>query len=326
MNKEFHYWITGLIAEQAGFPAADCRTIAYSSQYTDDNNREVQLFDSEFDPLPSYVTHVSQTEDITAPKKEIMKIYPLFHFLPGDKNAASPRLDNKTHPLLTTPGSSYANKIMQYTLQNAVSRYQAKDKTCLYRIGIAAHCFVDTWAHQNFIGWYDDINGLPGVAFPNIGHFDAKHDPDLVNHIWQDNRLVHENINNNERFLAAAKMLYEQLRSFCEKVFTEPGGGSWNELETFLQGTCKLDTDARIKSYKTRSKVLKDYDDRRWESGAFNIQQVPVDGGLLEKCVWRADVKRTKTDWFNFQEAVKQHIVDASTILRPAFLEAGIDV
>lgn len=326
MNKEFHYWITGLIAEQAGFTAADCRTIAFSSQYTDDNNREVQVFDSEFDPLPSYVSHVSQTEDITAPRKEIMKIYPLFHFLPGDKDAASPRLDNKTHPLLTTPGSSYANMIMEFTLQNAVSTYRAKDKTCLYRIGIAAHCFVDTWAHQNFIGWYDDINGLPGVDFPNIGHFDAKHDPDLVNHVWQDKRLVQENINNNERFLTAAQMLYEKLRKFCQKVLPEAGGGSWDELQTFLQGTCKLDADARIKAYRSRSKVLKDYDDRRWETGAFTLQEVAVDGSLLKKFVWRTDVKRTKTDWFNFQEAVKQHIVDASTILRPAFLEAGIDV
>lgn len=326
MNREFHYWITGLIAEQAGFPAADCRTIAYSSQYTDDNNREVQVFDSEFDPLPSYVSHVSQTEDITAPKKEIMKIYPLFHFLPGDKSAASPRLDNKTHPLLTTPGSSYANSIMDFTLQNAISRYLAKDKTCLYRIGIAAHCFVDTWAHQNFIGWYDEINGLPGVGFPNIGHFDAKHDPDLVNHTWQDKRLKDIDIDNNERFITAAQMLYEKLRGFCEKVFAAPGGGSWDELEAFLQQTCALNPNERMKAYKSRSKALKDYDDTSWEGGALTKQQVHIDGGMLEKCVWRTDVKRTKMEWFNFQEAVKQHIVDASTILRPAFIEARIDV
>lgn len=326
MDKEFHYWITGLVAEQAGFPAADCRTIAYSSQYTDDNNRQIDIFDSEFDPLPSYVSHVSQTEDITAPKKEIMKIYPLFHFLPGDKDAASPRHDGKTHPLLTTPGSSYANKIMQYTLQHSLSGYLAKNRTCLYRIGIAAHCFVDTWAHQNFTGWYNDINGIPGVVLPNIGHFDAMHDPDLVNHVWQDKRLVHGSINNNERFFAAAKMLYEHLHSFCEKALAEPAGGSWSELEVFLQQTCELDEDARIKAYRSRSKALKGYDYRKWESAAFTVQHVPVDGSLQQKCVWRADVKRSKTDWFNFQEAVKQHIADASTILRPAFLEAGVQI
>ena len=100
MNKEFHYWVTGLIAEYSGFQPADCRTIAYSSEYTDDNNSEVEVFDGEFDPFPSYVSHVSQTEDITQPIDSIMKIYPLFHFIPGDKEATPARKDQKTHPLL----------------------------------------------------------------------------------------------------------------------------------------------------------------------------------------------------------------------------------
>ncbi|MBT3489581.1 MAG: hypothetical protein HN455_07915, partial [Gammaproteobacteria bacterium] len=38
MNREFHYWITGLIAKEAGFTEADAKIIAYASEYVDEND------------------------------------------------------------------------------------------------------------------------------------------------------------------------------------------------------------------------------------------------------------------------------------------------
>jgi hypothetical protein len=211
-----------------------------------------------------------------------------------------------------------------------VSRYKAKDKSCLYRIGIAAHCYADTWAHQNFVGWFDDMNGIPDIPLPNIGHFDAKHNPDLVRHTWKDSRLVNDDINNNERFITAAQRLYEHFCSFNSQVSNQAPRGTWDQLYVFLTSIWNdesLDMDARIDGYRKHSKVLKNYDDRVWEAGAFvrkNVQSPSDD--WLEKCVWRTDVKKANTDWFKFQEAVKSHIVDASTILRPAFLEAKVHI
>lgn len=325
MDKEFHYWVTGLVAEDAGFPPKDCRTIAYSSQYTDDNNREIEVYDSEFDVFPSYVSQVSQTIDIAQPKAEIMKIYPLFHFIPGDQTAVSPRKDGKTHPLLTTPDSPLANNLMRYTLQNSVSKYLAKDKSCLHRIGIASHSYVDTWAHQNFIGWYNDLNGIPGVPFLNIGHFDAGHNPDQVNHTWQDGRLNSSGIDNNSRFLAAAERLYHHLRWFCEQVNLPPKNG-WESLQEFLKETWKLKQSDRTDCYRKYSKSLKGYDDRLFEAGAFTLKNIQTNPTKTELYVWIDVAKKNKTDWYKFQEAVKSHIVDAATILRPAFNEARIQI
>ena len=80
--------------------------------------------------------------------------------------------------------------------------------------------------------------------------------------------------------------------------------------------------------YRRHSKALKDYDDRVWEADAFTTKRVhdPKTDSMVDRKIWRSDVKRTNTDWYKFQQAVKSHIVDASTILRPAFLEAGIHI
>ena len=37
MDKEFHFYITYIVAQKAGFGPEDSYRIAYSSQYTDDN-------------------------------------------------------------------------------------------------------------------------------------------------------------------------------------------------------------------------------------------------------------------------------------------------
>jgi len=38
MNTEFHYWMTGLIAKEAGFSEDHAKIIAYSSEYVDEND------------------------------------------------------------------------------------------------------------------------------------------------------------------------------------------------------------------------------------------------------------------------------------------------
>lgn len=327
MDREFHYWVTGLIAEHAGFPAKDCRTLAYSSQFTDDNNVAVEVYANGAATEPSYRTHVSQTENILKPQREILNIYPIFHFIPGDMDKAPARKDGRTYTLITTPDSSYANKIFAYTLSSSVPRYLARDRRCLYRIGLAAHSYVDTWAHQNFCGYYSDMNGLPGVLLPDIGHFDALHNPDMVNHQWTDDRLVDSNIVNNERFVAAARRLYGYFAAFCAQIDCLPRG-SWEELEGLLLAIWQQDKKARLKSYQKSSRYLKEYDESQWLDEAtdlIEIEDISAENAKIEKRVWRDPVNYIKTDWYGFQEEVKGHVADATIILRPAFREAGFE-
>ncbi|MEM7796111.1 MAG: DUF6765 family protein [Cyanobacteria bacterium P01_C01_bin.118] len=107
----------------------------------------------------------------------------------------------------TTPNSENANRIFDAAI----------DSGNLYRIGIAAHSYVDTWAHQNFVGYYDSLNRMSGLvsrALPNIGHADAKHYPDWPALIWRDCRLTQETVDNKQRFLEAATHLFKKIRCF----------------------------------------------------------------------------------------------------------------
>ena len=88
MDKEFHYYITYFIALKAGFNEQNAYIIAYSSQYTDDNTAEYVI-----NPETSsqYHTYISQTYDIFKPQEEHLRIYPVFHFMPGSGNELSAR-------------------------------------------------------------------------------------------------------------------------------------------------------------------------------------------------------------------------------------------
>lgn len=169
MDIEFHYYMTYLIATKAGLDADNSRILAHSSQFIDDNDI---VFEVDKGKGFAYRNYISQTMNILKPKDELLRIYPIFHFIPGDPQKETAwRKDGKMHWLCTTPNSINANNIMDTAIQLG----------SLHRIGVAAHGYVDTWAHQNFTGYYDDFNGINiGLKqlMPNIGHADAGHNPD----------------------------------------------------------------------------------------------------------------------------------------------------
>lgn len=334
MNTEFHYWITGIIADHAGFDQTDTRIIAYSSQFVDDNDDDISVFNDEFDVTPSYINHISQTMNFLLPRKDLMEIYPIFHFIPGDQGNAAKRKDGKVHPLNTTPDSSYAKQIIQAALDNAATKYKNNDKCGLYRLGIATHSFVDTWAHQNFTGSCDDFGDMGNACTPNVGHADALHHPDWVGHRWNDDRLVAPNINNNTRFISAARRIYYLFSDFQASI-GNAGADKWSELEPLLLGiygtTYSGDSEKgaaeRTEKYMARVPWLPDYDDGDWQTAALEVKTVRRDGGddYVERYFWKKGINPVDTDWFKFQDAVKEQIVSAKEILQHVFALAGLN-
>jgi hypothetical protein len=147
MDIEFHYYITYIIAKNAGFKNKDAFNLAYASQYADGNDAQCTLNKGSADEYRSYV---SQTMCIWKPQKERLRIYPCFHFIPGEFESNSGlRIDGKLHVLNTTPNSKNANLILSEALKT-------ED---IYRIGLAIHSYADSWAHQNFVGSEDVFNG-----------------------------------------------------------------------------------------------------------------------------------------------------------------------
>ena len=333
MDKEFHYYITYLVAAKAGFSANDAYTIAFSAQYTDDNNL---IFKIDEDGEFPYSNYISQTMNILKPKKELLRIYPLFHFIPGDyKSPTAVRKDGKLHLLNTTPDSENANKIIDLAIKSGD----------LYRIGIACHAYADTFAHQNFVGYFDPFNSLKGMleeALPDVGHADAQHKPDLPGFIWQDERLHSKisRVNNKERFIQAAARIYEKLRNFKRPQITQIElDHEIFELKSDLDnviGRQVYEKDnlasERITRYLELSKTaeygsesLREFNIENWLFEAVNGPFEQIDFKLNEllshvipnvaEYNWKNPGSHTETDWYKFQEAVKTHQNESWDIL-----------
>ena len=145
-------------------------------------------------------------------------LYEVITFVPGDPaRAAAARADGLSSPYTVTPNSDNVKELL-------VAAFKDKDP---YLMGVAAHAFADSWAHQNFCGLQDATNdiGASGAAagLPPAGHLQALSSPDEPDGVWLDRRLKagSERIVNRERFAAAAIKLYRYLRVYLGKPFSD---------------------------------------------------------------------------------------------------------
>ncbi len=330
MNIEFHYHLTKYLALEAGFDNNEAEVIAYSSQYVDNNTVQYKIKQPDGSEYENYMT---QTKNITRPRKQLMRIYLLFHFLPG--NPTSPRTmrkDGKMHLLNTTSSSTHAQEIF----------YDATKSENLYSLGIASHMLSDTISHQNFIGNFDEMNAMKGVwetLIPNIGHADAGYKPDIPNLIWHDPRLIDENatIDNSERVLLAANKLYKNFLMFTASPT------NWTEVKANILEILKHKIDERqLSSYKKQMKTRiekykklisnhgadADYDPYSWFKEAItekinflDDKKVKFDP-IKDTLTFKENYKQT--NWYRFQEAAKNYQKRAAEKMKPIFAQIEI--
>jgi hypothetical protein len=322
MNTEFHYNITWLIAARAGLPPEDAQIVAYSSQYTDNNDI---IFGIDRDLPTAYGNYISQTMNILNPRHTLFRIYPLFHFIPGDPTTSSAwRKDGAMHWLNTTPDSESANRVMDVALASGN----------LYRIGIACHGYADTWAHQNFVGYYSEFNSMTvplSAAFFNIGHAEAGRDPDWPALVWQDTRLIHERIDNKARILEASGCMYRKLAKYVDSKITRKellrrAATLKDDLDRCIgeQDWTNAHESRRIARYRELARTpeyggraLEPYDEDRWMDEAVNeavlgfrdrsdLFLARLDP-MIDSHTWKDRENYKQTHWHRFQEAVKQH-------------------
>lgn len=335
MDIEFHYYITYLIAAKAGLEPDLAFKVAYASQYVDDNDMILEVNKGK---ASAYRNYISQTMNILKPKKKLFRIYPLFHFVPGDPNSESAfRKDGKMHWLNTTPNNKNANDIFDAAIKT-------KDP---YRIGVACHTLADTWAHQNFVGYFDEFNGVDsplGSLTPNIGHADVQHNPDWPALVWRDKRLLSEQRDNKKIFLDAAKHIFLKLakmKSPKSKAATlqKRAGELIDDLDKAIgeRDQSNKKSGERIARYRQLSatadygdKELPEYDVDLWLEQALNENV----RGLRDRSdftlarfdpfqdvyTWKKG-NYQQSDWYCFQEAVKSHQNTAWDILSPKNLK-----
>ena len=336
MDIEFHYYMMCLVAGKAGFGPVDAYTIAYASQYVDDNDMKLEI---DKDRPSAYRNYISQTMNILKPKSKLFRIYPFFHFVPGDPMRKTAfRKDGKMHWLNTTPDSKNANKIMDAAIETEN----------LYRIGVACHSYADTWAHQNFVGYYDEFNSMAsplGQITPDIGHADARHNPDWPSLVWRDERLLDERRENKSLFLVAAGHILQKLIKFVDgKITKKEIIQKKKELVKDLgkaigdrdqNNSCRLERIVRYREVSARNGYgamdIPEYDSDRWLAAALDEDVRGLrDRSDFTLARWDplrdiyswADRKTYKqTDWYRFQEAVKGHQGSAWEILRETNLK-----
>ncbi|MFP4364835.1 MAG: DUF6765 family protein [Spirochaetia bacterium] len=210
MNLEFHYYTTYYMAIRAGFSENDAYIIAYSSQYVDNAVLPYSIRTER----GKYITEITASYSFW--DEEVSRnIYLPFHFMPGDPEyAGAARRDGKRNKYNVTPASNNAKKLLIAALKTRN----------LYRVGIAIHTYVDTWAHQNFIGLRSPWNSTdPNSLLPPIGHAQTGTQPDQLSGRWEDRRLINANMQvvNRERFLKAAKMMYKYFSTFNKQPYDD---------------------------------------------------------------------------------------------------------
>jgi hypothetical protein len=336
MNTEFHYYITAIIAHTAGFNEEEAKTIATASEFVDEN--DVTFIIKDRSSGKPYEVYISQTMNILKSKRKLMRIYPVFHFLPGDPGSKSAyRRDGKMHLLNTTPNNELANNLMD-------EAFKSTEDMRLHRIGVATHAYTDTWAHQNFVGWYDHFNNIGLDPKPDIGHADAEYHPDWVAHRWQDERLVNGDIDNTERFLEASENLYKKYQHYNTEILKREVNAQWSELNKWFfdtfgksnSGSANWGEENRIRTYKKQYPWLGEFDEDGWFEDAIETEVRGLKDSkkglastftiMRDKYFWREDVDKEKTDWFRFQEAVKIHQALAMKYLKTTFDKMGIDL
>jgi hypothetical protein len=346
MDIEFHYYMTYLIAARAGFAPGEAVIVAQAAQEVDDNHLPMQV--SAHTPS-AYENAISQTMDILRPHHN-RRIYPIFHFIPGDPDAPSARRkDDLRSDWVTTPNSALANEMLDTALRSGD----------LYRIGASAHSFADTWAHQNFLGKDDAYNEMPSeslaqhlqssIALMRIGHALAGHLPDIPRLVWNDDRLAEPVIDNTARFMDAADHLYRKLAKFKNNAVTTE---QIDQTSTSLLADLREDIgpssrDAppldpvRIARYQKRAlskgyggTAIPEYQEAKWADAAFIEQRsdllpriatflaehAGLAGDILEfgvrmPCTWKDPANARQTDWYRFQEAVKAHLEECWDVL-----------
>lgn len=206
MLKDIHYYAIFALAIENGFSAEDAATVAHSSQFADDCddiNKEVDYAKKFKYSQPIITQNHDYCLTMGSNYKHTIEhfVYMPFHYIPGDM----PQL-----PTVCTAGSRNSRRLINYAIK----------EQSLAQLGIALHTLVDTYSHQGFSGYEEDVNSVYfwkapyRSLIPDIGHADVLNAPDEIETVWSDHRqqvgkkTIDNKIRAQEALYAASLALY----------------------------------------------------------------------------------------------------------------------
>lgn len=261
MQIDFHFGATYTIARLAGFTHEEAHTIAYSAQYVDDSTTSgfirfengVRFYRQATAHPPLDIQNVSNDTGAQS--------WLPFHFLPGNEglDTVAPLDDQYRRRLICRPDSFVARAMMRDVIE-AKAKAPAHS---LHRLGIAAHVFVDTFAHRGFIGERTHLNDvarietaagarLDKMPVPPIGHGQVSTYPDRPFLHWRYENSAGEKVerDNPVDFLVAANRLCEEFQRYRLGDPAAAVSGLTQDAKTkvsaLMTGITDEDGDARL--------------------------------------------------------------------------------
>ena len=236
MNIDFHHAVTYLLARVAGFDHRSADVISHAAQYVDDAISEGVV---RFDSGAMYQRHATAHRALNYKNFAALGsrlVWIPYHFMPGNGGLPADQTPSGSfiERLITRPNSAVMQDVMREVIRESDRPY------ALHRLGIAAHVFVDTWAHQGFAGVNHPINEVSQVtrngqldmtftrkvsrffdgwlhqAVPPIGHGAALSYPDRPFLRWSyvNGRGEHVVRDNPRDFVEAADQLCRIFRRY----------------------------------------------------------------------------------------------------------------
>lgn len=282
MQIDFHHAVTYVCCRLGGMNHEDASVVAHAAQYVDDATNDGPL---NFKTGERYVRATSahrMLDPSNADCADNRLVWVPFHFLPG--NDIPPQgmsaADAFIHRMVCRPDSQIAREMVFDCIHRQDAPYG------LHRLGVALHTYVDTWAHQAFVGMVNDFNKvdsisvvadpaykdtqvymdltsgatkakayIAGVALP-VGHAGVLTFPDLPFARWSFKRANGEVVlrDNPASFLAAAKGMFNMVRRYVAQDVTLPSTEMQpqdaTEIETLLRTTIAVEPEDRHKVWK----------------------------------------------------------------------------
>ncbi len=217
MQKDIHFYLTYALARKIGVSDPEAEKIAWANQYTD------EMTEADLHGIQTQSGILGNWGD----RQIQLSVLVPFHFIPGK---------DSEHPWKTERNSYRSRRLLAIGARKPP-----------FQLGIALHSFQDTFSHDGFSGWQEDLNACypwyyVTSALPNVGHAELRVIPDVVNYVWTDPR-DNRHIDNKKRAMSAAKATYD----FLAKLYN--GGADstiWQDLSTELRRLFKLDYNERV--------------------------------------------------------------------------------
>lgn len=159
MQIDFHHGVTYVCARLAGFAQNEAEVIAHSAQYVDDATMDGEIWFENGMSFPRQASAHKMLDYKNLHPVGNRRVWLPFHFLPGNKGEAAATVSDTAYEreefllrCVCRPNSYLAKDLMRVVVERQDRPY------ALYRLGVAAHVFVDTWAHQGFVGFKHPIN------------------------------------------------------------------------------------------------------------------------------------------------------------------------